>query len=309
MSKILVTGAAGNIGSELTKYLLTKNYYVTGFDNLSSGEKSNLPECDNQFSFIEGDVNNINHLQNVMEASKFEYVFHLAATVGVKKTTNFPLQVLEDIKGIENVLQLSCKTKVKRIFYASSSEIYGEPVEMPLHEETTPLNSKVPYAVVKNICECYVKAYKKEFNLDYTIFRIFNTYGLNQSRDFVIPRFINLAVNNEDILIYGDGSQTRTFLHVMDNVQSMIGCLEKNLYINDTLNIGSEDQITILDLAKLIINLTNSKSKIKFTKPLDVGDMSRRQPDITKLRKIKPDFIELNEGLIYLIKYYNRKLS
>src|SRR5437588_12842334 len=121
--------------------------------------------------------------------------------------------VLDDIKGIQNVLHLAKNTGVKRVFFSSSSEVYGEPVEFPQNEFTTPLNSRLPYAVVKNVGEAFLRSYKQEFDLDYTIFRFFNTYGPKQSSDFVMTKFIKAALANDRITIYGDGSQTRTFCY------------------------------------------------------------------------------------------------
>ena len=153
---------------------------------------------------------------------QFDYVFHYAAVVGVKRTQENPIMVLNDIEGIKNVLQLSKNSSVKRVFFSSSSEVYGEPVELPQNEETTPLNSRVPYAIVKNVGESFFRSYFKSYGLPYTIFRFFNTYGPNQSEDFVIAKFLKSALINEDITIYGDGSQTRTFCYVDDNINTCI---------------------------------------------------------------------------------------
>ena len=140
---------------------------------------------------------------------------------------------MDDINGIKHLLELSIKYNVN-IYY--SSEIYGEPVN-PLHEEKSPFNSKIPYSVVKNISENFIKIYNEEFNLNFTIFRFFNTFGPNQSEDFVIPKFVKLALNNLPIPIYGDGFQTRTFIYIDDNIDTILNCFEKKLYINDILNI------------------------------------------------------------------------
>src|SRR6185312_4294759 len=144
----------------------------------------------------------------VMLAYKFDYVFHYAAMVGVKRTLNNPMTVLQDIEGIKNILSLSKNTCVKRVFYSSSSEVYGEPVEFPQNENTTPLNSRLPYAIVKNVGEAFFRSYQREYGLDFTIFRFFNTYGSRQSQDFVVTKFIDEALGNQDITIYGDGNQS-----------------------------------------------------------------------------------------------------
>jgi len=199
-------------------------------------------------------------------------------------------------------LNLSKSSNVKRVIFSSSSEVYGEPVELPQNELTTPLNSRVPYAVVKNIGEAYLKSYKKEFDLDYTIFRFFNTYGPKQSRDFVMSRFISLALKDQNISIYGDGSQTRTFCYIDDNIDACYNNFIKSITekkpVNDIINIGNDVEISILDLAKKIIEITGSKSKIVHRPPLPEGDMQRRLPDITKMKKLlKRDLLPLEEGI------------
>jgi UDP-glucose 4-epimerase len=248
--------------------------------------------------FIKADVNVFEDVSNIFFSFQPDYVFHYAAMVGVKRTLANPVKVLNDVSGIKNILNLSKSTSVKRVIYSSSSEVYGEPVELPQHEETTPLNSRLPYAIVKNIGEAYLKSYKQEFGLDYTVFRFFNTYGPKQSKDFVISKFINRALKNENIEIFGDGRQTRTFCFVDDNVHATINSFNKNMFVNDVVNIGSDIEMTILELAKTIIKLTGSKSKTVHLPPLSEGDMTRRQPDATKMKKLleKP-FMPLEEGL------------
>jgi len=211
--------------------------------------------------------------------------------------------VLEDIEGIKNVLSLAKNTSVKRVFYSSSSEVYGEPVEIPQHEERTPLNSRVPYAIVKNVGESFFKTYHQEFGLEYTIFRFFNTYGPAQSEDFVISRFLKMALKNEDITIYGDGNQSRTFCYVDDNVEATLKSFNDNLFVNDTVNVGGDKIYTINELAELVLELTGSKSKIIHLAPLEEGDMTRRQPDNTKMKKVLGrDLLTLEEGIKRILK-------
>jgi UDP-glucose 4-epimerase len=218
--------------------------------------------------------------------------------VGVKRTLDNPVKVLEDIKGIENILMLSKNTGVKRVYFSSSSEVYGEPVEFPQNETTTPLNSRLPYAIVKNVGEAYLKSYQQEFGLEYTIFRFFNTYGPKQSKDFVISRFLRKALRNEPITIYGDGSQTRTFCYVDDNVDACYAAFEKNLHINDVINVGGNKEVSILELANLIIKITGTKSEIVHLPPLQEGDMTRRLPDTTKmLNLLNRETLNLEEGI------------
>ncbi len=302
MQKILITGGAGFIGSSLADALLaTKAYEVVVVDNFLTGHRSKIamhPHC----QFIKCDVNEYRDIAEIMLARRFDYVFHYAAVVGVKRTLENPIMVLRDIEGIKNILDLSKNTGVDRVFFSSSSEVYGEPVELPQNEHTTPLNSRLPYAVVKNLGEAFCRAYQQEFGLKYTILRFFNTFGPKQSIDFVISKFLQAAIANEPITIYGDGSQTRTFCYIDDNTDCTLSILERDLLVNEVINVGSDINYTISDLAKLIVRLTDSKSVIKFLPPLPEGDMTRRQPDNSKMKEIlNRDFISLESGLQKII--------
>jgi len=304
MIKILITGGAGNVGGALARKLVeNKNYFIVVADDLSTGSKSKLPSSkDENWSFVFCDVNNYRDISELMLSYKFDYVFHYAAMVGVKRTQENPVQVLNDIEGIKNVLNLCKNTSVKRAFFSSSSEVYGEPVELPQNEDTTPLNSRVPYAVVKNVGESFFRSFKQSFDLDFTLFRFFNTYGPNQSVDFVVAKFIALALKNEAITIYGDGLQTRTFCYVDDNIDTCIRIFEEGHHLNDTINIGGAVEITILDLAKLVIKCTGSQSEIIHLPPLKDGDMTRRMPDNSKMRAIlKRELITIEEGINLLL--------
>lgn len=298
--KILITGGAGFIASGLAgKLAENSENHIVIVDNLTTGEIEKIPSSrHDNVRFIKADVNIFEDISTIFFSFQPEYVFHYAALVGVKRTLENPVKVLNDVSGIKNILNLSKSTGVKRVFYSSSSEVYGEPVELPQHEETTPLNSRLPYAIVKNIGEAYLKAYKKEFNLDFTVFRFFNTYGPKQGKDFVISKFISRALKNTDIEIFGDGKQTRTFCFIDDNIEATTNAFYKNLFISDVVNIGSDIEITILELAKTIIRLTGSKSKIVHLPPLAEGDMTRRQPDAGKMKKLlSRDFVPIEEGL------------
>jgi UDP-glucose 4-epimerase len=301
--KILITGGAGFVGSSLADALLEKRHYeIVLVDNLLTGRIENLPNHPN-CRFIKCDVNNYNDIASVFLAFRFDYVFHYAAVVGVKRTLENPVMVLNDLKGIQNVLDLSKNTGVKRIFFSSSSEVYGEPVQLPQHEHTTPLNSRLPYAVVKNVGESFCRSYQQEYGLEYTLFRFFNTYGPKQSPDFVISKFIDAAFQNRDITIYGDGSQTRTFCYIKDNIDTCINAMENPVFINDVVNVGNDKAYTILELANKIIELTGSGSKIVHLPPLPEGDMTRRQPDIASMKKLlNRDFVSLETGLTEIIQ-------
>ena len=301
MVKILVTGGAGFIGSSLVNYLIKNcNYKVIVVDNLITG---NIKNIDNSsIKIIKKDINDYYELKKIFKLHRFDYVFHFAALVGVKRTQQNPLDVLKDIKGFQNIFELSSLYKVQRLFYSSSSEVYGEPVTIPQNEETTPLNSRIPYAIVKNLGESFCKTYFKEKKLQYTIFRFFNTYGKTQSNDFVISKFVNLAKKNKTINIYGDGEQRRTFCYIDDTIEAVVKCFEKNLHINDVVNIGNNLEITMNNLAQIIIKKTNSKSKIKYIKALEEGDMKRRKPDNLKMKKIlNRKLVSLSNGLNKII--------
>lgn len=297
-TKILITGGAGFIPASLADFLAKRNdCEVVLTDNLLTGKKRNIPRRPN-VRFIRCDVNDYTDIAPVMTSFRFDFVFHYAAVVGVKRTLANPAMVLEDLQGIKNILLLSKNTGVRRVFYSSSSEVYGEPVELPQHEETTPLNSRLPYAIVKNAGEAFCKAYHQEFGLEYTVFRFFNTYGPLQSTDFVISKFLRSALRHDPITIYGDGRQTRTFCYIDDNVEATVQCMEENLFVNDVINIGNDVQTSVLDLAKSIIKISKSKSTIEFLPPLPEGDMKRRQPDISKMKQIlNRPLLSLEEGL------------
>lgn len=305
MRRLLVTGGAGFIASDLAERLSDdpENYIVI-VDNLQTGSLAKVPrgKHDN-IHFIKCDVNLYEDISSVFYAYRFDYVFHYAAMVGVKRTLRNPVRVLDDINGIRNILNLSKNTGIKRVLYSSSSEVYGEPVEIPQNEETTPLNSRLPYAIVKNIGEAFLRSYQQEYGLDYTVFRFFNTYGPKQSEDFVVAKFINAALHDRDITVYGDGLQTRTFCYIDDNVEACVSAFYRDEVINDVINIGSNKEVTILELANTIIDATNSKSKVVHLDPLKEGDMSRRMPDNSKmLNLLGRELLPLEQGIRNILR-------
>lgn len=297
-TKILVTGGAGFIGSAMTEKLAQNpDFDIVVVDNLLTGNLLKLPKYPN-VQFIHANVNENKQIKDVFYGHGFDYVFHYAAVVGVQRTLNNPVSVLEDIHGIENILRLSKNTSVKHVFYASSSEVYGEPVEFPQNEQTTPLNSRLPYAIVKNVGEAYLKSYHQEYGIPHTIFRFFNTYGPKQSRDFVISKFLALALKNENITIYGDGKQSRTFCFIDDNIDACYNAFITEKHVNDVVNIGSHIETSIVELAEVILKLTGSASKIVHLPPLKDGDMTRRQPDNSKmLDLLGRDLLPLEKGI------------
>jgi UDP-glucose 4-epimerase len=307
--RILITGGAGNIGASLARRLARDpNNRIAIVDNLTTGQKSKLPPAtSSNWRFIKADVNSFNDIAPVISSGNFDFIFHYAAVVGVQRTLANPKAVLNDIEGIKNILDLAKNTAVRRVFYSSSSEVYGEPVEIPQREATTPLNSRLPYAIVKNVGEAFCRSYQQEYGLEYTVFRFFNTYGPLQSDDFVIAKFIARALGGADLELYGDGAQTRTFCYIDDNLDATVQAMEKNLYVNDVVNIGSDEEVSILDLATMVARLTGTSSRIVHRPPLPEGDMSRRRPDITKMRNILGrDPISLESGVLKTLAHHRQ---
>lgn len=305
MRRILITGGAGNVGGSLARRLaVNSENHITIVDNLLTGNRNKLPSTSHEnWQFIRADINDYSEISAIMMTRPFDYVFHYAAVVGVARTIANPKLVLDDIDGLKNVLNLSKNTQVKRVFFSSSSEVYGEPVEYPQNEESTPLNSRLPYAIIKNLGETFCKSYYQEYGLPFTIFRFFNTFGPLQSEDFVVARFLRLALNDDPITINGDGMQTRTFCFIADNLDVTEQILYSGEAENSILNVGSDEEVTIIELARLIISITGSKSKIVHLPPLKEGDMSRRRPDISKMRKILGrDPMPLREGILNMIE-------
>jgi UDP-glucose 4-epimerase len=306
MTRILITGGAGFIPSCVAEKLAEnpENDLIL-IDNFATGFREKIPASKyNNIRFIKADCNDFVDISSIFSAFKFDFVFHYAALVGVQRTLENPVKVLNDIIGIKNVLTLSKNTGVKRVYYSSSSEVYGEPVEFPQNEHTTPLNSRLPYAIVKNVGEAFLKSYKQEYDLEYTIFRFFNTYGPKQSKDFVVSKFIFAALKGNNITIYGDGSQTRTFCYIDDNIEATTNAFYNNMFVNDVVNVGGEDEVPILELAKTIIKLTKSDSKIVHLPALEDGDMTRRRPDTTKMKQLlnNKTLVSLEDGLKKVIE-------
>lgn len=302
---ILVTGGAGNIGSALTRALVRlPQTQVVVADNLSTGSLAKIRIDAGNLSVVRADVNDFDDIASLFFRFHFTHVFHLAAVVGVERTLANPLLVLRDIRGIENVLQLSKNTGVQRVYFASSSEVYGEPFEIPQNEHTTPLNSRLPYAVVKNVGEVYVRTYQREFGLPSTIFRFFNTYGPRQSEDFVLPRFVRAALEGRPLTIYGDGSQTRTFCFVDDTVDACVAAHRTGAHENDVINVGSDAEISIRELAETVIRVVDSPSRLTFLPALPEGDMTRRCPDTGKMKALlNRPLVPLEDGIRRLADY------
>lgn len=304
--RVLITGGAGNVGSSLAAHISSQSdHEVLLVDNLQTGSlRKTEPAVAGGARFIRADVNAYEEILPAMTAFRPDVVFHYAATVGVARTLSNPMCVLKDIDGIRNILNISKGIGVERVFFSSSSEVYGEPVEIPQREETTPLNSRLPYAVIKNLGEIYCKSYFKEYNLSYTVFRLFNTYGPSQSTDFVISKFITQALAGGPITIYGDGEQTRTFCYVTDSVEFQYRCLADGLFVNDTVNVGSDEEIRIVDLADMVREIVNPAAEIIHLPALAEGDMSRRCPDISRMsHALQRPLRSLHEGITLTADY------
>lgn len=319
---ILVTGGAGFIGSHLCEALVKKGHKVYAIDNLSTGSVKNIGSLNGNrsFSFIKGDIMDEPLMKRLIR--KADIVFHLAAAVGVKYIIDNPLKSIDtNVKGTEIVLSLSHALGNKKVIIASTSEIYGKnrPGKDSFKEEDDRVLgpttiSRWSYSCTKALDEFLALAYWREKNLPIIIVRFFNTCGPRQTGRYgmVIPRFIKQALSGEPLTVFGDGKQTRCFMHVDDAVKALIGLAGEKKATGEVFNIGNPQRISILELAKKIKMLTASKSKIIFVpyeKAYERGfeDMRHRKPDISKIKsfiKFSPR-IHIDELLEKTIKYFN----
>jgi UDP-glucose 4-epimerase len=296
--QILVTGGAGFIGSHLSERLIGDGHEVTVIDNFSTGSASNLTTLNGSpnFTLVEGsilDTNTLNPLVN-----KADYVFHLAAAVGVFNIVKHPLNsLLTNIRGTENVLEAANATNTP-VFLTSSSEVYGKNVSDSLKESDdrilgSPITLRWSYSEAKAIDESLAYAYHVEKQLETRIVRFFNTVGPRQvgAYGMVVPRFVKAALSNEPITIYGDGNQTRCFAHVFDVVDAVIALAFAENTVGKVINIGNDYEISINNLAKKIIDETGSKSEITYLPYADAygegfEDMERRVPSLDLIRDL-----------------------
>ncbi len=294
--KILITGGAGFIGSHLTEALIARGEEVFIIDNQSTGSVQNLNFTASKLKFIAGDVLDKKLLKNYF--LECDYVVHLAAALGVFNIINKPLQSLKtNIGGTENVLELADKFKTP-VLIASTSEIYGKNDKVPLSEEDDrivghPLRSRWSYSEAKAVDESLAYFYYLENKLPIRIVRFFNTVGPRQVGHYgmVVPRFVNAALNNQPISVYGSGDQIRCFCHVSDVVRALLLVMDSDKAIGEVFNIGNNSQVTIMELAKKVIEITGSKSsieKISYEQAYPNGfeDMQRRVPDISKIKRV-----------------------
>jgi UDP-glucose 4-epimerase len=296
--KILITGGAGFIGSHLTDRLVKDGHNVTVLDNLSTGRKENLSAhlSGDIVEFIEGSILDLPLLDKLIKES--DYVFHLAAAVGVFNIVNHPLDSLKtNIRGTENVLE-SALNYSKPVFITSSSEVYGKNTSDSLRESDdritgTPIKLRWSYSEAKAIDESLAYAYWVEKQLETRMVRLFNTVGPRQlgAYGMVVPRFVQAALKNEPITIYGSGEQTRCFGHVYDAVDAMVRISSAQNTIGKVINVGNNFEISINDLAKKVIAQTDSKSEIVYV-PYDQAygegfeDMERRVPNIELIKSL-----------------------
>jgi UDP-glucose 4-epimerase len=290
--RILVTGGAGFIGSHLCERLVSDGHIVTAIDNFSTGRASNLANLKSvgNFTLVEGSILDINVLKSLIDET--DYVFHLAAAVGVFNIVNNPLaSLLTNIRGTENVLEAALVTRTP-VFVTSSSEVYGKNVSDSLKESDdrilgSPVTLRWSYSEAKAIDESLAYAYFVEKQLETRIVRFFNTVGPRQlgAYGMVVPRFVEAALANDPITIYGNGNQTRCFAHVYDVVDAVIAIAFADNTIGKVVNIGNNFEISINGLAKKIIRETSSKSQIEYI-PYEEAygdgfeDMERRVPNI-----------------------------
>lgn len=281
--KILLAGGAGFLGSHLTEELVTLGHEVTIVDNLSSGLKSNLDNVINKVEFIEEDISNFKSEAN------FDLILNLASRASRVEWETYPVEVaLSNGEGNNNLIKIALKSKAKYIF-ASTSEVYGTPEIVPTPESylgrVSTTGTRSPYDEGKRYGESLVMAYHRQLGLNAIIIRFFNTYGPRmRGGDFygrVIDRFIKQCLDNKPVTVYGDGKQTRSFTYVKDSVNAIIKIIN-NGESGGVYNVGSGDEIRILDLAELIIRKTGSKSRIEF-RPLPEDDPKRRGADVRKL--------------------------
>ena len=306
--RIVITGAAGFIGSHLSEALLNAGHSVVGIDNLLTGDVANIAHlAGRDFQFVKHDVTNYIYVDGHVDR-----VLHWASPASPIDYLELPIPTLKvGALGTHKALGLA-KAKGARFVLASTSEVYGDPLEHPQKEtywgNVNPIGPRGVYDEAKRFAEAMTVAYHRYHGVDTKIVRIFNTYGprmrVNDGR--AVPAFIGQALRNEDVPVFGDGSQTRSFTYISDLVRGIIALMESN--VNEPVNIGNPHEMTIADMAKLIIKMTGSKSKLVH-KPLPTDDPKVRQPDITRARTLlgwEPK-VGLEEGLTATIEYFRMK--
>jgi dTDP-glucose 4,6-dehydratase len=308
--RVVITGAAGFIGSHLAETLLDRGYEVIGIDNLLTGDTANIAHLANRpFTFIKHDVTNYIYIEGPVH-----YVLHWASPASPIDYLELPIPTLKvGALGTHKALGLA-KAKHARFVLASTSEVYGDPLEHPQKEtywgNVNPVGPRGVYDEAKRFAEAMTMAYHRYHGVDTKIVRIFNTYGprmrVNDGR--AVPAFMSQALRNEDVTVFGDGRQTRSFTYITDLVDGIIRLMLSKE--NDPVNIGNPREMTIRDIAETIIRMTGSKSTI-VSKPLPTDDPKQRRPDITRARTLlnwQPK-VELEQGLAKTIDYFRAKVG
>ena len=312
--RYLVTGGSGFIGSHLIEALVKRGDSVSAIDNLSTGNN----QLSSNIDFFQGSIFDQDLMSKLISNS--DYVLHLAAAVGVLNIVNKPLEsLMTNIKGTEIILEL-CEKYNKPILITSTSEVYGKNNTVPLSEDSdrvlgSPLLSRWSYSEAKAVDESMAYFYYQEKGLEVRIVRLFNTVGPRQVGHYgmVVPRFINAALKNEQLSVYGSGDQIRCFCHVDDAVRALLSVIDSDKAIGQVFNIGNNQQISIMELAKKVIELTESSStieKISYEKAYPAGfeDMQRRVPDISKIKQVLGWTPEINlDQIIKDIAAFNSK--
>lgn len=306
--RILLTGGAGFIGSHLCDFLLAAGHEVICMDNLITGSMGNIKHNsgNKNFAFVKHDVS-----EHISIDGPVDFVLHFASPASPVDYLNYPIQTLKvGSLGTHNTLGLALAKKAKYLL-ASTSEVYGDPLVSPQKEDywgnVNPVGPRGVYDEAKRFAESMTMAYHRYHKVDAKIVRIFNTYGprMRKNDGRAVPNFIDQALRNEPITVYGDGSQTRSFCYVSDLVDGLYKLMISHL--NQPVNIGNPHELTLIDLAKRVISLTGAKSKIEY-RPLPQDDPKIRRPDIS-LAKSKLNWdpvVDLNEGLLKTIEWFKR---
>jgi dTDP-glucose 4,6-dehydratase len=310
MARIVVTGAAGFIGSHLCEVLLDRGDSVVGIDNLRTGAMANIAHLrDRDFEFIRHDVTRYIDVEGHVD-----YVLHFASPASPVDYLELPIQTLKvGSLGTHNALGLA-KAKGAKFLLASTSEVYGDPLVHPQNESywgnVNPIGPRGVYDEAKRFAEAITLAYHRYHGLDTRIVRIFNTYGprmrLHDGR--AVPAFMSQALRGEDVTIFGDGSQTRSFQYISDLVAGILRLMAAPT--NDPVNIGNPHEVSIKEIAEIIVRLVDSKSRL-VQRPLPVDDPKQRQPDITRARTLlgwEPK-VNLEEGLKKTVGYFKEKVE
>lgn len=323
MARVLITGGAGFIGSHLSEKLLAQGHQVTVIDDLSTGRFENIePLTSNpSFRFAIENITNTGVMDRLI--SECDIIYHLAAAVGVMEIVSRPIHTIEtNVRGTDIVLETARRYR-RKVLIASTSEIYGKSTKTPFNEEDDSImgattKSRWSYATSKALDEFLALAYYKESQLPVVIFRLFNTVGPRQRGHYgmVIPRFVQWALSGQEIQVYGDGNQSRCFCNVSDVINAIVALADCDEAVGEVYNIGSSEEITILELAKRVIERTGSASAVKlipYSEAYESGfeDMQRRVPDTGKINRVigwRPHKT-LDQTLDEVIAYYRERIA